>query len=183
MSNKWKGKKNCLGETGIHGGRPSLAPWISGSCQLAMVSEFCPRVTGREWRWGWQFLIRLQQSACSLYLLTSLNKSLLGCNSDESSTGELSRESTECKLCATDNTCFMHFFFFLAALYLCSYAWAFSSCSKRASQCSGLSGCSTQALEQVAVAVVGHRFRCPVACEIFPDQGSNPRPRHRQMDS
>ena len=112
MSNKWKGKKNCLGETGIHGGRPSLAPWISGSCQLAMVSEFCPRVTGREWRWGWQFLIRLQQSACSLYLLTSLNKSLLGCNSDESSTGELSRESTECILCATDNTCFMHFFFF-----------------------------------------------------------------------
>ena len=31
--------------------------------------------------------------------------------------------------------------------------------------------------------VVAHGFSCPTACEIFPDQGLNPRPLHWQADS
>ena len=34
-----------------------------------------------------------------------------------------------------------------------------------------------------ALVVMEHGFSCPVACEIFPDQGSNPCPLHSQADS
>ena len=93
------------------------------------------------------------------------------CNSDEFSTGELSSESTECILCATDNTCSVHVFF-LAALSLCSYARAFSSCSEWASQCSGLSCSRTQALEQVALAAW-----CTGSSALWPVESSRIRDR------
>lgn len=47
--------------------------------------------------------------------------------------------------------------------------------------CSGLSRCRAQARGSSVVTVCG--LNCPAACEIFPDQGSNPRPLHRQVDS
>ena len=38
-------------------------------------------------------------------------------------------------------------------------------------------------LQSIGSVVVVLRLSCPVACEIFPDQGSNPRPLHWQVDS
>lgn len=62
---------------------------------------------------------------------------------------------------------------FLAVLYLCSYAWAFSSCTEWASQCSGLSCWRIQALGLCGLGSVVHRFSCPVACGVFPLWGLN----------
>ena len=60
---------------------------------------------------------------------------------------------------------------FLAVQGLCCSDRALSSCSARASHCSGFSCWGAQALGiRDSVAVV-HRISCPAACGIFPDQG------------
>ena len=46
----------------------------------------------------------------------------------------------------------------------------------------GLSNCGSRALDAGSV-VVAHGLSCSAACEIFPDQGSNPCPLHWQVDS
>ena len=38
-------------------------------------------------------------------------------------------------------------------------------------------------LKSAGSVVVAHGLSCSVACGIFPDQGSNPRPLHWQADS
>ena len=72
---------------------------------------------------------------------------------------------------------------FVAALGLCCCAWAFdaydervlsSSCSAQASHCRDFFCLDYSALEAQTAAVVMCRLSCPVACGIFPDQGSNP---------
>ena len=69
---------------------------------------------------------------------------------------------------------------------------AFSSCSKwgllssfsaQASHCGFFSCCGAWARGLRASVVVAHRLICPGVCGIFPDQGSNPRPLHWQVDS
>ena len=52
----------------------------------------------------------------------------------------------------------------------------------RASHCCGLSLRSTSSRRAGSV-VVAHGLSCSAACGIFPDQGSNPCPLHRQADS
>ena len=94
-------------------------------------------------------------------------------------------------------------YLFLAALGLHCCARAFSSCGEwgplfvavRGLLIAVASRCGARALgawASVVVAcglqsagsvVVAHRFSCSVACEIFPDQGSNPCPLHWQEDS
>ena len=56
-------------------------------------------------------------------------------------------------------------------------------CSARVSHCSGFSFCGAQALGVQASVVVVHGLSCSVACGMFLDQGSNPRPLHWQVDS
>ena len=51
-------------------------------------------------------------------------------------------------------------------------------CDTRASPCGGFSCCGAGALEPG----LSH-CTCPVACGIFPDQGSNPHPLHWKADS
>ena len=73
----------------------------------------------------------------------------------------------------------------LTGLGLCCCARAFSSCSDwgllsschvRASHCGGFSCCRAQAVDEWVSVVVVHGLNCPVACEIFSDQGLNPHP-------
>ena len=90
----------------------------------------------------------------------------------------------------------------MAELGLLRCARASSSCCARASHCSDFSRCRAQALGaelqyfrhmgSVVAAprlwsadsvVVGHRLSCSEACEIFPDQESNPCLLHWQADS
>ena len=87
---------------------------------------------------------------------------------------------------------YLFIYSFLAVLGLCCYTWAFSGCSKwgllssrgaRASHCGGVSCCGAQAPGHIGSVVAAHRLSCPVACETFPDQGSNPCPLHWQVDS
>ena len=42
--------------------------------------------------------------------------------------------------------------------------------------------CHSQALGHPAFSSWAHRLRCPVACRIFPDEGSNPCSLHWQVD-
>ena len=81
---------------------------------------------------------------------------------------------------------------FLAALCLRCCMWAFSSgsewgllsnCGAWASPCSVLSCCTAQALGLRGSVVLAHGLSCPMACGIFPDQGSNLCPLHWQEDS
>ena len=64
--------------------------------------------------------------------------------------------------------------------FSCCRAWALGT---RASvvMAHGLSSCGLRALERRLV--VAHGLRCSTACEIFPDEGSNPCPLHCQVDS
>ena len=86
--------------------------------------------------------------------------------------------------------CFFFFFFFqfnfpylvLAALGLRCCVGAFSSCTMQASHCGGLSCYVAWAPGCMSSVVVAHRLRCPVACRIFPDEGSNPCSLHWQVD-
>ena len=59
---------------------------------------------------------------------------------------------------------------FLAVLgfHCCAEQGQLSNCSARVSYCGGFSCCRAWALKL--------RLSCFVACEIFPDQGSNPSP-------
>ena len=94
-----------------------------------------------------------------------------------------------------DTLLFLFIYLFLVTLSLCCCAWTFSSCGKWgllwntwASHCSGFSCCrawalGTQTSVVMGLVVVAHQLSCPVACGIFPDQGSNPHPLHWQLDS
>ena len=57
-----------------------------------------------------------------------------------------------------------------------------SRCGVKASQCSGFSCCRARALGAWASVVV-HGLSCPMACGVFPNQGSNPCPLYWQVDS
>ena len=48
-------------------------------------------------------------------------------------------------------------------------------------RCSGASCCRARALGRAASVVVVWGLSCRTACEIFPDQGSNPCPRHWRL--
>ena len=89
-------------------------------------------------------------------------------------------------------------FFLMAVLDLCCCSWAFSSCGKWGllSRCGvrgslpWFSGCRARALALTGfsscgsgLVVVAHGLCCPEVCRIFPDQDSNPRPLHWQVDS
>ena len=67
--------------------------------------------------------------------------------------------------------------------FTCNKWRLFSSCRVWASHCGGFSCCRLQALECLGSVVVAHGFSCPLACGIFPDQGSNLCPLHQQVDS
>ena len=56
----------------------------------------------------------------------------------------------------------------------CGEQGLLSSCGMQASLCGGFSCCGAQALGMQTSVVVVHGHRCPAACGIFPDQGSNP---------
>ena len=87
---------------------------------------------------------------------------------------------------------FFFVFFLMAVLGLRFCARAFSSCgrrgatlhrSARASHSRGLSCCGAQAPDAQAQQLWLTGPAAPRACGIFPDQGSNPCPLHRQADS
>ena len=97
---------------------------------------------------------------------------------------------------------FIYFYFYFIYSWLCwvfvaahglspvAASGGYSSCSVQASHCSGFSCCGSWALGAVfsscgmwASVVVALGLRCSAACGIFPDQGSNPCPLHRQADS
>ena len=65
-----------------------------------------------------------------------------------------------------------------AGLLRLQRAGAALCCGARASPCGGFSCCGAGALEPGL-----SRCTCPVACGIFPDQGSNPCPLHWKADS
>ena len=74
--------------------------------------------------------------------------------------------------------------FLLAVLGLCCCVQAFFSCLKNWTSHSGGFSCfGAQALGCAGSVVMAHRLCCPVACGIFPDQGSNLFPLHGQADS
>ena len=79
--------------------------------------------------------------------------------------------------------------FFLAVLGLQCCAGAFSSergglrCGMRASRCRDFSCRGARATDVWATVVGEHWLSCPSACGILPDQGSNPCPLQRQVDS
>ena len=72
---------------------------------------------------------------------------------------------------------------YLQAFSNCSDRGPFASCSVQASHCCGFSSCGALDLGYGGSVVVSHGLSFPVACEIFPDQGSNPCPLHWQEDS
>ena len=82
-------------------------------------------------------------------------------------------------------------YLFLAALGLCCYAWAFSSCGERGLLFVAVRGLlivvaslvAEHGLRSAGSVVVAHGLSCSAACGIFPDQGSNPCPLHWQADS
>ena len=74
---------------------------------------------------------------------------------------------------------YLFIYLFLAALGLCCCTQTFSSCGERGLLFVVVRGL----LIVVASLVVEHRLSCSAACRIFPDQGSNPCPPHRQADS
>ena len=84
------------------------------------------------------------------------------------------------------------YFLFLAALDLCCCAQAFSSCLEQglhssccvqASWCGGFSCCRAWVLGTRVSVLTARGLSCPVACGIFPDQGSNQHPLHCKADS
>ena len=90
---------------------------------------------------------------------------------------------------------FYYYYYFLIYLWLC---WVFvsvrglslvvASGGHSSSRCAGLSLLQPILLwstgsRRAGSVVVAHGLRCPAACGIFPDQGSNPCPLHWQADS
>ena len=86
---------------------------------------------------------------------------------------------------------YLFIYLFMAVLGLRFCARAFSSCGKwghSSSRCAGLSLSLPLLLRSTGSrhagsVVVAHGLSCSTACGIFPDQGSNPCPRHWQADS
>ena len=94
-----------------------------------------------------------------------------------------------------------HTFFFLIIIYLFIYFWlcwvfvsvqglslVAASGDHSSSRCAGLSLSRPLLLRstgsrRAGSVVVAHGPSCSVACGIFPDQGSNPRPLHWQADA
>ena len=82
-------------------------------------------------------------------------------------------------------------YLFLAALGLCCYARAFSSCGERGLLFVAVRGLlivvaslvAEHGLRSAGSVVVAHGLSCSAACGIFPGQGSNPCPLHWQADS
>ena len=87
------------------------------------------------------------------------------------------------------------FIYFIYFIFGCigSSCWvqAFSSCGEQGLLFIVVRGLlivvaslvGARALGTWASVVVAHRVSCSAACGIFPDQGSNPRPLHWQVDS
>ena len=81
------------------------------------------------------------------------------------------------------------FIFACARLGLHCCTWAFCSCAQGLLelQCEGFFLrwllVAEHGLQGAGSAVVAHRLSCPVACGIFPDQGSNQYPLHFKADS
>ena len=93
------------------------------------------------------------------------------------------------------------FFFFNKFMYLFIYFWlcwvfisvrglspVAASGGHSSSRCAGLSPPrpllpQSTGSRRTGSVVVAHGPSCSAACGIFPDQGSNPRPLHRQVDS
>ena len=102
-------------------------------------------------------------------------------------------------LCRRDLAWFLFFFFFkLLFIYLFWLCWVFvsvrglspavASGGHSSSRCAGLSPSRPLPLRSTGSrhagsVIVAHGPSCSVACGIFPDQGSNPRPLHQQVDS
>ena len=91
--------------------------------------------------------------------------------------------------------CKLHFFLRLVYFWLC---WVFVAvcglslvqrvgatlhCGARATHCSGFCCCGAQPVGAQASVVVVQGLGCPLACGIFPEQGSNPCLLHWQADS
>ena len=74
------------------------------------------------------------------------------------------------------------FFFWLCWVFVAAHR-PLSSCGVQASQCSGFSRCSAQALEHLGSGVMARRLCCSEACGISLDQGSNPCLLHQQVNS
>ena len=82
-------------------------------------------------------------------------------------------------------------YLFFAALGLCCYARAFSSCGERGLLFVAVRGLlivvaslvAEHGLRSAGSVVVAHGLSCSAACGIFPGQGSNPCPLHWQADS
>ena len=78
------------------------------------------------------------------------------------------------------------YYLFLAVLGLCFCARAFSSCGKWGPLFIAVRGpllLQSTGSRRAGSVVVAYGPSCSVACEIFPDQGSNPCPLHWQADS
>ena len=65
----------------------------------------------------------------------------------------------------------------------CNEQGLLSSCSTRASHCNGFCCCRACVLGRAGSVVVAHRLSCPMACEIFLDQGSKSWPLRWQVGS
>ena len=75
---------------------------------------------------------------------------------------------------------------FLAALGLCCYVWALSSCGEGGYSLVAMRGlliAVASLFVELGSVVVGHGLSCPVAYGIFPDQGLNPCCLHWWADS
>ena len=83
------------------------------------------------------------------------------------------------------------FFFFLAVLGLCCYegsslvavSGSYSQVVAQRLLTAAASRCRARALGTQASVVAMHRLSCPLACGIFPDQGSNPCTLYGQVNS
>ena len=108
-------------------------------------------------------------------------------------------DSRSIHLTANNSILFL-FFFFYNFIYLFIYFWlcwvfvsvrglspVVASGGHSSSRCVGLSLSRPLVVEhgsrRAGSVVVAHGLSCSAACGIFPDQGSNPCPLHRQADS
>ena len=107
---------------------------------------------------------------------------------------------TEKRNCIPDNNVYWAVFFFFQIIYLfilgsagylllhrlfssCGERETLSSCSARASHCSGFSCCRAWALGAQDLVAMAHGLSCSKSCGIFLDQGSNPCLLHWQAES
>ena len=76
----------------------------------------------------------------------------------------------------------------LAVLGPCCCTWAFSSCIEQGCCFLWCMGSllwplvAEHRLSSTGSVMAAHWLSCPMACGIFPDQGSNPCPLHWQVD-